>query len=56
LYFKIDDDGNYVTKCDFKFKNTYKDVVKLDGFEHTFEDSGKWSEAVKTKTKKIFYI
>jgi radical SAM superfamily enzyme YgiQ (UPF0313 family) len=56
LYFKIDDDGNYVTKCDFKFKNTYKDVVKLDGFEHTFEDFGKWSEAVKTKTKKIFYI
>ena len=56
LYFKIDDDGNYITKCDFKFKNTYKDVVKIDGFEHTFEDSGKWSEAVKTKTKKIFYI
>jgi radical SAM superfamily enzyme YgiQ (UPF0313 family) len=56
LYFKIDDDGNYVTKCDFKFKNSYKDVVSIDGFEHIFEDSGKWSEAVKTKTKKIFYI
>lgn len=56
LYFKIDDDGNYVTKCDFKFKNIYKDVVNLDGFEHTFEDSGKWAEEAKTKIKKIFYI
>jgi hypothetical protein len=56
LYFKIDDDGNYVTKCDFKFKNSYKDVVNMDGFEHTFEDSGKWTEATKTKTTKIFYI
>jgi hypothetical protein len=56
LYFKIDDDGNYITKCDFKFKNSYKDVVSMDGFEHTFEDSGKWSEATKTKIKKTFFI
>ena len=56
LYFKIDDNGNYVTKCDFKFKNSYTDVVDMDGFEHTFEDSGKWTEATKTKTSKIFYI
>jgi hypothetical protein len=56
LYFKIDDDGNYVTKCDFKFTNSYKNVVDMDGFVHTFEESGKWSEATKTKTKKVFYI
>ncbi len=56
LYFKIDDDGNYVTKCDFKFKNMYKDVVDMDGFEHTFEESGKWKESSKTKANKVFYI
>jgi hypothetical protein len=56
LNFKIDDDGNYVTKCDFKFVNLYKDVVTMDGFEHTFEDSGKWVESTKTKAKKVFYI
>jgi len=56
LYFKIDDDGNYVTKCNFKFKNVIKNVVTIDGFEHTFEDFGRWKESSKTKTNKIFYI
>jgi hypothetical protein len=28
----------------------------MDGFEHTFEDSGKWVESTKTKAKKVFYI
>lgn len=56
LYFKIDDDGNFSTKCNFKFVNNYKDVVALDGFSYTFEDSGKWIESTKTFVKKIFYI
>lgn len=56
LNFKIDDDGNYVTKCDFKFVNVYKNVVDMDGFVHTFEDSGKWAESTKTKATKVFYI
>ncbi len=56
LNFKIDDDGNYVTKCNFKFKNIHKDVVIMDGFEHTFEETGKWVESTKTKTNKVFYI
>lgn len=56
LHFKIDDDGNYVTKCNFKFKNIHKDVVIMDGFEHTFEETGKWVESTKTKTTKVFYI
>ena len=56
LYFKIDDDGNYVTKCDFIFVNNYKDVVDVDGFEYTHEDAGHWKESTKTKINKIFYI
>lgn len=56
LYFKIDDDGNYVTKCNFKFTNTYRDIVDIEGFDHVFEQTGKWVESTKTKTSKIFYI
>ena len=40
----------------FTFENMYKDVVSLDGFEHTFEETGKWAESTKTKAKKVFYI
>jgi hypothetical protein len=56
LYFKIDDDGNFVTKCDFDFVNSFKDVVNMQGFTHIYEDSGKWKESTKTKINKIFYI
>jgi hypothetical protein len=56
LYFKINDIGEYTTKCDFKFINSYRDIVNVENFEYTFEDSGKWSESVKTVTPKIFYM
>ena len=56
LYFKIDDDGNYITNCDFHFVNNYKDVVNIDGFDYTFNSNGKWAEAKKTTVKKVFFI
>jgi radical SAM superfamily enzyme YgiQ (UPF0313 family) len=56
LYFKIDDDGNFITNCNFNFVNNYKNVVNMNGFSHTFEESGKWSESTKTKATKVFYI
>jgi anaerobic magnesium-protoporphyrin IX monomethyl ester cyclase len=56
LYFKIDDDGNFVTNCNFHFVNNYKDAVNIDGFDYTFNHVGKWAEAEKTKVKKVFFI
>jgi radical SAM superfamily enzyme YgiQ (UPF0313 family) len=56
LYFKIDDEGNYITNCNFKFINSYRDVVDIEGFEHTVNQSGRWSESTKTKVKKVFFI
>jgi hypothetical protein len=56
LYFKIDDAGNYITKCDFNFVNNFKDIVSMDGFNYTHEDVGQWTEATKTKINKIFFI
>jgi hypothetical protein len=56
LYFKIDDDGNYVTNCDFNFINNYKHVVTINGFDYIFNGVGKWTEAEKTKIKKVFFI
>jgi hypothetical protein len=28
----------------------------MDGFAHTFEESGKWAESTKTKATRVFYI
>jgi hypothetical protein len=56
LYFKIDDAGNFTTKCNYHFVNNYKDIVDINGFDHVYESTGQWKEAVKTKIPKIFYI
>lgn len=55
-WFKIDDRGNYQTKFDFVFRNTYKEFVNIDDFEYTYETTGKWKESVQHKTKKILWI
>ena len=56
IYFKIDDEGNYEVKNYYKFKNNYKDVIDIDGFEHTHEGKGTWGSGTKVKSNKIFYI
>ena len=56
LYFKIDDVGNFTTKCNYHFVNNYKDVVDMDGFDYVYETTEQWKEATKTKVPKIFYI
>jgi hypothetical protein len=55
-YFKIDDEGNFYTKNSFKFVNTHKDVVDMDGFEYVHEIHDKWAEAKKSLVKKTFFI
>jgi anaerobic magnesium-protoporphyrin IX monomethyl ester cyclase len=56
LYFKIDDVGNFTTKCDYHFVNSYKEVVDISGFDYTYQTTGQWKESVKTRIPKIFYI
>jgi anaerobic magnesium-protoporphyrin IX monomethyl ester cyclase len=56
INFKIDDLGNYQTFSTFKFVNNFKDVVNIDGFDYTFNSTGKWNESDKTKVKKVFFI
>jgi hypothetical protein len=56
IWFKIDEDGNYQTDFKFKFINVYKNVVPIEGFDHEYKQSGKWSDAKKTQQRKIFYM
>jgi hypothetical protein len=56
LNFKIDDAGNFFTKCNFNFINKNTKVIDLTGFNYSYENSGKWTESTKTKINKIFYI
>jgi hypothetical protein len=56
IYFKIDDEGNYEVKNYYKFKNNYKNIIDMDGFEHTHIDKGTWGSGTKVKSNKIFYI
>lgn len=55
-WFKIDDDGNYQTRIESKFRNEYKDVVDMDGFEYVFEQTGHWKESEPTRTQKVLWI
>jgi anaerobic magnesium-protoporphyrin IX monomethyl ester cyclase len=56
IWFKIDDEGNYQVKNYYKFKNIYKNVIEIEGFEHTHESSGQWTLGAKIKPAKVFYI
>jgi hypothetical protein len=56
IYFKIDDDGNYISNMNFKFADLDKPYfISNKDFEYFFNDSGKWEESVKTKEKKVFF-
>jgi len=55
-WFKIDDDGNYSTKNSYKFRNAFRDVISMEGFECEHEATGQWVEAKKSLIKRIFYI
>ena len=55
-YFKIDDEGNYITKNSYSLINNYRDVIDTSGYDYTYEASGKWNESTKTRLKKIIYL
>jgi hypothetical protein len=57
VYFKIDDNGNYIADMKFKFVNldTPWWLTETLDFEHHHQSEGKWEESVKSKPKKVFF-
>lgn len=56
IHFKINDRGDYKINANFNFVNHDKQVVNIDGYNYTYNASGKWDSSVKIFPKKTFFI